>query len=319
MYCSQNKGYIPGSGNTSGRFLWSVSVTGTCTLNGYTVNNTPEVTDCLDWVGPLSRMMGIKDPSFDGTDPKARFRAYVRLPQFQCPSYVGAMATYNTSAGATTEGVQPAFSYNTALGFLNIPYNVYSDASFSGAVAVPNSTSGYWVLPDGYVPKVTKVGSPSMKVYCADGARRTLMTGAQAYQPTYTLTPSISGTGPTDNTWSDYGPFFASTRSYCRDGLPVNGSTTARTIDIRSLSMRHGQNKPFSTGGFLRMNMVFYDGHAENMDDVTAANPNYWLPRGTVWTKMSNTDGTSGCKWCYTDIYNKYIKDTPDPTTYTAP
>lgn len=64
------------------------------------------------------------------------------------------------------------------------------------------------------------------------------------------------------------------------------------------------------------MNLVFYDGHAENMDDVTAANPDYWLPRGTVWTRMTNTDGTSGCKWCYTDIYNKYM---PGAATYTAP
>lgn len=318
MYVAQNKGFIPGSGNTSGRFLWTVSGSGTCVLaNGsWSFSNVPEINDCLDFVGPLARVMGVKHPALTGTDPRARLRMYMQLPQFQCPSYAGVLATPNSSAGTTSEGAQPAFSYNTALAFLNIPFSVYSDGSFSGAVASPGTTgaSGYWTLPPGYVPKIQKVGSPSQKVYAADGARRTSATGGQAYGPVYTLTPSISATSPTDNSWADYGPFFASTRSYGRDGLPANNSTTARSADIRVLSFRHGSNRPFSTGGQLRMNMVFYDGHAENMDDVSAANPNYWLPRGTVWprTKMNAKDSVTGCNWLYTDLAAKYAPGSAD-------
>ena len=323
MYASQNNNYIPGSGNTSGRFLWKLSAaaTPTCILAGspgYTVNNLTELNGMLDWMGPLARVMGQKDPSLNAPGTAARLQFYVNFQTYQCPSYVGVLASSSLS-GSNDIGIIQAPSYNTAMAFLNVPYNTYStDGSFSGAVQAPPSSgsSGYWSLPSGYVPKITKVGSPAQKVYAADGARVTSPTAAPLYAVQYYMSPSATNNSPTTNMYSDAGPFFASTRSYCRDAVPGNLSTTAKTVDIRSLSMRHGKNAPFSTGGLLRMNMVFYDGHAENMEDVAASNPDMWLPRGTTWTKMTNTDGTTGCHWCYDDIYNKYM---PGAVTYTAP
>ena len=30
------------------------------------------------------------------------------------------------------------------------------------------------------------------------------------------------------------------------------------------------------------MNVVFYDGHAETMEELAACNPKFWVPKGTV-------------------------------------
>jgi prepilin-type processing-associated H-X9-DG protein len=261
--------------------------------------------------------MGVRDPALAAAGSAARLTLYTQMQQYQCPSYVGVLATSSLS-GASDIGTIQAPSYNTAMAFLNIPYNVYSDGSFTGAVAAGGSTGtgGYWVLPDGYTPKISKVGSASMKVYAADGARVTSPSASPQYAVQYYMSPSATNNSPTTNMYSDPGPFFASTRSYCRDGVPGNTSTTSKTADIRVLSFRHGSTAPFSKAGLMRMNMVFYDGHAETMDDMTACNPSMWLPRGTTWTRMTATDGTTGCHWCYDDVYNKYM---PGITSYTAP
>src|SRR5687768_7726126 len=50
LYVGQNKGFLPGSPNTSGKFL----------LNGYSDANCPQLSQIWDWQAPIARMLGIQ-------------------------------------------------------------------------------------------------------------------------------------------------------------------------------------------------------------------------------------------------------------------
>ncbi len=313
LYVSENKGWIPGSGLTSGRHLWTPNAGNTAAIlvPGYGINNAPMVNEALDWAGPLARMMLLKDASLINNDPKARFLWYVNnVDAFKCPSYYGVLATANTSGGFTDLGAQPAFSYNTANAFMlaaNSAYPTGAGNGFVGNVSTPGIP--YWSVPTGYVPKITKVGSPAEKVFMADGARRSRNFSPSAFQITYGLAVSLQTLNTNESMYTDWGPFTANTRSYGRTSLPVN-TASPTALDTRVLSMRHGKNAAKSSGGLVRFNIVFYDGHAENVDDVTGANPNLWLPRGTTWAaalfNQADSSGT-GARVMYTDIKNKYV------------
>src|SRR4051812_11768026 len=64
-YVGENDGYIPGSGNTSGRHLWKVSGTGS---NIQCVRADPNTSidhlngpiECNDYVYPLARIMNLR-------------------------------------------------------------------------------------------------------------------------------------------------------------------------------------------------------------------------------------------------------------------
>lgn len=310
LYVAENKGWLPGSGLTTGRHLWR-STGSTAVLNtGITKLNSPSVNECNDWAGPLARMMRLKSPALDGTDPKARFLWYVNdVEVFKCPSYLGVMMLPGNS-DFVNAGVQPAWSYVTANAFLLAPqadWPTGSSNGFAGQVSIPGLP--YWTAPSGYVPKITKVGSPAAKVFMADGARRSRNFSPTAFQITYNLGVSLQDLNTNETMYSDWGPFTCNTRSYGRTALPVNTASPVEK-DTRTLSMRHGrQNATKSQGGLLRFNVVFFDGHAENVDDVTGANPHLWLPRGTTWPASEFTKADSsgtGAKIMYTDIKNKY-------------
>jgi len=324
IYAAENKGWIPGSGATSGRHIWKQSGSNCSLVSGYSIDNIPRVNEPLDWAGPLSRVMRKTDAALTGTDGKARFRAYLRIPEFRCPSYAGVVMTPSaTTGGLMTEGAQPAIGYNTANGFLNLPNTAYPYGSSSGFpcnVVAPGNP--YWVLPNNYVPKITMVGATSQKIFAADGARRVRTFSAASFVVEYTLSSDPSVVNTNESMFSDYGPFQCNTRSYSRSAVPGNGGIAASsTYDPRMLSFRHGTLAAKSKGGQFRMNVVFYDGHVENLDDITAANPNLWLPTGTVWTQAqmqtSDSSGT-GTTVCYTDVYNKYMKYVTASVPFTA-
>lgn len=308
IYATENKGTIVGAGMTSGRHAWKLSAGPGAVVNNppYSgINNIADVNEPLDWAGPLAKVMGLKDPSLTSLDGRERFKFYVRAMQFRCPQYEGMIMSNNAG---TDLGAQPAFSYNTALAFLNVPNSNYPGTTagdgLAGNVCLPGSP--YWTAPGGYFPKVTKVGSASRKIFMADGARRSRPFGATAYQIQYTLTSSPSTLNTNETMYADYGAFCGNTRSYSRGGISGNASPTP-TIDLRWLSFRHGTSTQFAPSGLYRMNMVFYDGHAETMEDMQAANPNLWLPRGSTIANPDAASGTpDGSKIIYTDVKNKY-------------
>ena len=320
LYVAENRGWLPGSALTSGRHLWYNNSGSANLVGSYGINNAPMVNECQDWAGPIARTMRLRAPELDQLDARIRFRYYVNnIEAFKCPSYLGTIATPNTSSGYYDEGAQPAFSYNTATAFLvapNAEWPTGTSNGFSGQVSTPGSP--YWTLPVGYTPRITKVGSPSQKVFMADGARRSRNFSATAFQITYSLAVSLTKLNTNETMYSDWGPFICNTRSYGRTSLKVN-TASPTPQDTRVLSMRHGKNAAGSSGGLVRFNMVFYDGHAENVDDITGSDPNMWLPRGATWLKSDYTQADSsgtGAKILFTDIQQRYLPT--QPTTWVA-
>src|SRR5882762_7811078 len=65
----------------------------------------------------------------------------------------------------------------------------------------------------------------------------------------------------------------------------VGSGTTVR--DGRVFAFRHGNRKSMAKSGSMRANAVFFDGHAETMDDMAMTNPSLWLPKGSVLASLT--------------------------------
>ncbi|HLL91071.1 MAG TPA: type II secretion system protein [Tepidisphaeraceae bacterium] len=316
-YVIEHRGYLPGSGVTSGRGVWVKSGFDCVNAPGFSLTNAPEVNECADWIGPLARQMGLKDPALSGVDAVERYKYYRRLPPFTCPSYRGAVVEKFPSADGDA-GPGPGLSYNTALSFLNLPWEQYpqTNTAFYGNVTLPpyGGGSNFWTGPAGYAPKLTKVGTPGEKIFAADGARASLLAAA----PRYMLDTRPDRTRWSNTMFADYGAFGGFSQSYNRTAVPGN-ATVMPTRDARLYSYRHGTLKPFAGAGQYKINAVFFDGHAEALDDVRAADPKLWLPRGT---KLNNpTSGASGTvvagtKVVWSDVVQKYCPGTWGPGKY---
>jgi len=284
MYVSQNNGYLPGSGNTTGRGLWMLSGTGTVVAaNGVTTRNLNgvPVVECQDWIGPLATIMGLPIPNTD--DGRQRFIAYCNMPQFQCPEYTTVLWT--TSGTGENVQAQPALSYTEALAFMLTAFTSGhgSTTHWPGNLAAPGSPP-YFSIPSGYFPKITKIGKTSQKIYVADGDRSTFSYGTNAGAPTYTLSADPVNTDQNGNCFADFGVPFGDSHAWDLTADPVNiaGSSVKLGIDCRPLSFRHGSTLQWGSGGKYMLNAVFFDGHAETLTDSDASNPNLWLPAGTV-------------------------------------
>jgi prepilin-type N-terminal cleavage/methylation domain-containing protein/prepilin-type processing-associated H-X9-DG protein len=283
IYVSENNGYLPGSGNTTGRGLYVINAAGNCnaapgvnirSLNGNTVIQTE------DWIGPLATVMGLPIPHTD--DGRQRFLAYVNMPQFQCPEYTTALMTPFTGAGDQTLGVQPALSYCEALGFMITTFRGGSGTTTHLPGNVTGPGSPYFTIPNSYFPRITKVGKTSQKVFVADGNRSTFTYGANPEIPTYTLSSDPADTNQNGNMFADFGVAFGDSHAWDLTADPVNISVTGHKpgFDCRALSFRHGSAQPFGPQGAYMLNVVFFDGHAETLADTDASNPNLWLPAG---------------------------------------
>ena len=77
----------------------------------------------------------------------------------------------------------------------------------------------------------------------------------------------------------------------------VNGFVGLR--DGRIFAYRHGSRKSYGRAGDYRLNVVFFDGHGETLDDFTASDPNYWLPKGASGLDPAGAIGTR--KMCWPD------------------
>jgi len=138
-----------------------------------------------------------------------------------------------------------------------------------------SSGAGWWALPGGYVPKLTKIGKSSEKVFAADAGK--FSNGSNT--PTYNLQagPNPNSPGRNSGPYADYGPFTKATAAY--DRTVANGGSG---VDGRVYSFRHGKRQQGLKMGVYRLNAVFFDGHCEQMDDGVTTDPRFWLPSGSV-------------------------------------
>jgi prepilin-type processing-associated H-X9-DG protein len=182
------------------------------------------------------------------------------------------------------------------------PYG--QDSGFQGNVDMP--ADPYWLLPTRYEPRTNRIGNTARKIFAADAARRTRNFSDKSDTPYYLLTASPSKVNSNESMFSDWGPFCGNTRSYDRSPIAGNASAVPST-DIRRLSFRHGKTTPFQASDLFVLNAVFYDGHVEALDGNAAADPNLWLPAGTVITKpAAASHAPDGSAIIYADVAARF-------------
>jgi prepilin-type N-terminal cleavage/methylation domain-containing protein/prepilin-type processing-associated H-X9-DG protein len=296
LYVNANKGYFPGSPWSSAGHLRDFSYPLFGTGNTHE-NNVPGVIQAWDWMSPIAKMMNLdfNEGAFE-TDRRARFIRLMSYGAFQCPENQILAFCYDSGAWPTMF----LNSYSTSLDFM-LKRNTSIDTGSA------NNTNAYgvgryvgrteWNVPNGYVPKITKIGSPSQKVYIADGSRW-----------------AVYDTGPDyEKNWiGQMGGIFSDQRAYCpfnrsreRQFLSGNAGGTAMR-DPMLYAYRHGTTKAFSRDtASYRLNMGFFDGHVETMNAMDAMNPEFWSPRGT---EINTSHGpTRDSAQVYTDVWQKFL------------
>jgi prepilin-type N-terminal cleavage/methylation domain-containing protein/prepilin-type processing-associated H-X9-DG protein len=330
MYASDNRGWLPGSGWTSGRQFWSS--TSPASSVTFTSTNCPTINESNDWVGPLAREMGIVDPNIDGVDSGARYNTYRQLGWMICPSYLDqpVPAKSPVSANEIDDGSGQGLSYCISLAFVNEPRSAVGAGTASevnGELVPPLSagTTAIITLPNGYGPQLSDVVNSSEKVFAADGARSIVAGSASGpatvNPPFYVISGTPSSTGWDHTSYGDYGAFGGYSHSWYRIAVPGN-CTNPPAQDVRIWAYRHGTLSPFQQAGAYRMNLVYFDGHAETLDDVAAANPALWMPSGSTITPYDGAGGSAvaGTKTVWADVLSKYCPGiTADGQVWTAP
>ncbi len=303
---------VVGAPATSGSYLLDFPGPGYPTLG----TDTPMIGDCtqvFDYAGPIMRMW------YKNFQPKKlvadQFNDIRTRNEFRCPSNkFTAMAwrpfgnTFFSDSFNIDAGAGPMISYNTSRNFMFVGIKRFPAPSILGRPVVElagdkwhgNSMFtgyenrsvrygrgigySYHLYEDGapewYLPNLRYVGRPSRKVFVADGARYTYLR----QKPDYDLRYYADWGG----CFADGSPYLTLSRSWSRELGPGNtfgtggvlqGSPIAR-IDPRRYSYRHGNGQARGPWRQFRMNVGFFDGHVELMDDVDSANPHLWLPQG---------------------------------------
>lgn len=276
MYTSESRGFIPGSGRTTGRHFWAPGTLVNATPRTFTpAANTlpfPGAISFADWIGPLARVMKLNIPDVASAVP--RYQAYRENKIFVCPSAVGVINSAFTGGGGPDAGAGQMIGYATAFNFLITPGGTEGITHYT---RITDNPARWWSLPRNYFPRITKIGNSTQKIFAADAGKFIQATGGSL---TYNLDPYPGESGTFDassSIYTDYGAFTRSSRSY--DRTVANGGTGN---DGRVLSFRHGTQKSGQQFGSYRMNAVFYDGHAEVLGEKEAINPALWLPKGSI-------------------------------------
>jgi prepilin-type N-terminal cleavage/methylation domain-containing protein/prepilin-type processing-associated H-X9-DG protein len=300
MYTGEYKGYIPGSGASSGRGVWNTTPNDPTqvVLDASIPAGCPIAYN--DYMEPLATYLNIQLKT--DTDPLSADRwkeyrnDYGNMAIFQCPSYVGVLANAYSSSPQTA-GVGQALSYITATGFL-----LTAGSPVPGVTDFTRvSTGTTWpIFPAAYAPKIARVDNSAYKIFMADGSKFSTATTPPDYN--LKVVPSTSGitTYGDNSNFGDWGAWYLSTSAY--DRTFANGATAG--IDCRVLTYRHGKTQPRQTSGY-RMNAVFYDGHAETLDESTSTEPRYWLPSGTQIVDITKLEP---------DVQQRYGMQSASPT-----
>lgn len=286
MYATQNKGYFP-SPNTSGYHL----LAGTAAPTSFSAINCPDISGIFDWMAPLANVQGIKFNHGAGVADRFERQFYnlASNPAFLCPNFDGSTVvaytgsggpdfTHNFTAPTTGHsfgaGARQNMSYIAASLFMFVPANTSQPFTNSN---LTSNVGSFFSLPGGYVPKLSKIGNASGKIFAADGAK--WVTGAGTPPDMDFFFQAGTGGG-----FADWGPFSKDSRAFNRDWVDNNAAT-----DVRILWARHGVQKTKMRPDSYRFNALFFDGHVTALGDLEGSNPKYWCPKGTSF------DTTSEC------------------------
>ncbi|MGB7161072.1 MAG: prepilin-type N-terminal cleavage/methylation domain-containing protein [Tepidisphaeraceae bacterium] len=279
MYAAENRGAILGAGINNKHFLNTVPNSWT-TIGTFFSPNLPlgGPIALADWCGPMAEML--KLPVANSSEAKDRWGRYREIGSFLCPSNEGVISTCFAPTPDTEAGPGPTLGYATNLSMLlttatalppgdNRP-GMTDHTRISGGAGWPR-------IPKDYGPKITKVGKSAEKIFMADAGK--FHNPGVTLAPTYNLfmAPTPNSPGRNSGPYTDYGAYINSTAAY--DRTVANGGAG---IDGRVYSFRHGKKTGGLPFGAYRLNAVFFDGHAENLDEGAATHPARWLPKDTV-------------------------------------
>ena len=273
IFASQNKGAIPGSAHTSGRFLYKSGPDDVVKHNLntflYAQDKCPEIVQVTDWASPIGKVMGLKFNMNEKLADRAQRYMYLRdTAAFRCPNNDILCPPYIPNPlPAVTSGRM--VSYNTAINFLLVQGGVGNE------VETVNTSVTKVTLPSSYAPKVSKVGDPTQKIYIADGSRYSRSDIAPDCD--------LDFMGSYGGSFSDQGAYSAFSNAWNRTLAPGNGAAAGN--DARVYWARHSTKaRRGGPAGSYKFNAGFFDGHVETLDDLTGSNPRYWLPKGSVLT-----------------------------------
>jgi prepilin-type processing-associated H-X9-DG protein len=300
MYGAEWKGAILGAGSKSGiGFYTNSSTASTWTVDPTKFSPNLPVGGPMavqDWATPMATMLKIGPISTSGKSGE-RWMALRDVKVFRCPSDDEVISTnFGTAPADEVITPGPTLGYATALNFLMTPASPTPGSThYTRLAAVPASSTGFVDLPPGYNPNIAKVGRSSEKVYMADAAK--FCNGANPPTVNLKVEPGTNSPGRNSGPFTDYGAYSKSTGAYDRGALQVNGGTAV--YDGRPMSMRHGTRVPKLDTWVYKMNVLFFDGHAETLDEARAVNPNLWAPKGSriinsgvnVWQDVINKYG----------------------------
>lgn len=276
-YSAQWNGWIPGSANTTARFLLNGTRSGAAA--GFTDANCPTIVQNWDWMTPLAAQMSYKIPA-DIDRPAAaqrmlRFDFLTKFPGFNCPENTQA-AGPSTLAPAPPLG-RPSPSYALAIYFHLTPYDAsISDGRYSTSSGNSPRVRGYPFAtpPTGYAPQISKIKNNNAKIFMACGARY-----SNPSTPPEVSLPYLSGGG---GAFGDHGAFSNQSNCWNRSRAPGNTSSGG-AIDARLYGYRHGSRRPLDRADTFKMTAVFFDGHVDVLGDLQSANPALWMPSGSTY------------------------------------
>ena len=264
LYSNEYEGWLLGSPNTSGIGVFEGWRDGTLSEN-----NLASRIDIFDHVTPAAEMIDIgfdESATLDGL--VSRYKQLIGEGVFHCPENdVMINAAFGTDVGEL-----PWNSYSTNIAFMwKMPAIASGSDPRKARTNVPSFGGPVIEPPQGFVPKVTKLGSASKKILMAEGARYIRGT-----YPDYNLNIGTS----TGAKFSDYGTWCRYSNGMNRKMVPANQGQDngGGTFDSRLLWARHGSGTAAAPGDAFKSNYAFADGHVESMGDLSSADPTFWMP-----------------------------------------
>lgn len=262
-YSAEWNGWFLGSPVTTGAQLYPK---GAIALPEEASNTPGDPVQVWDWAGPIAA----QTTSLNWNRAE-RWKNLVE-GQFRCPSNSFLAEPWNGEGGPVGEfRVQPAVSYNTMRAFMT-----YGSSGPQGATGLTFAQhfhpqiGGTEAPPSSYAPRIERVGTPSAKIFLADGARFT-----NENEITYDIRWSAAmGGGFSSEAPTAPDQFF---RSYFRSLQEPRSAV---------YSYRH------PNGSTLGLCAAYFDGHGEWMSESQSRWPNPWWPKNTVlpWVTELNHD-----------------------------
>jgi prepilin-type processing-associated H-X9-DG protein len=193
-------------------------------------------------------------------------------PQFRCPENDQLARISDPTLLDPTSAGQKFYqspSYALAVDFMYMrtrgdgPNNPIGSEGETYALTTHN-------VPEGYTPKITKIGDGSQKVFM----------GCSAKYSNPATPPQFNFSYKTDygGSFGDRGPWITAGSAWAREMAPGNGGTG---FDSRMYGFRHGKRIPFGAPDTFRFTVAFYDGHVGTFGDLEGSNPAMWNPKGT--------------------------------------